>query len=145
LQYEVDRLREERERDDARRERERKESEREMREKREYALREAYDWMDALGKQIILCQRECNDGYDEETGRFFGNTIDACKKAQEIWREVEGENQAAIDELEAKIAELKDSIRTETADRLEAADARNEFAQVAEQIRNDDLNTFLDW
>jgi len=145
LQDELDRVREQQEREERRRDQERKERERARREEREYASRQADDWPDALQKQIYLCNREVIDGGDEEVGNFFGNTVVACEKALEIWHEVEASKQTQIDDLQQQIATIQDSIRTEVADKLDAADQRREFAQVAQQIRDDGLGQFLDW
>jgi hypothetical protein len=145
LQDELDRVREQQEREEHRRDQERKDRESARREEREYASRQADDWPDALQKQIHLCNREVFDGVEEEVGNFFGNTVAACEKAVEIWREVEASKQAQIDDLQRQIVAIQDSIRTEVADKLDAADQRREFAQVAQQIRDDQLGQFLDW
>jgi hypothetical protein len=141
----LDRVREQQEREEHRRDQERKDRESARREEREYANRKADNWPDALQKQTCLCNREVTDGGDEEVGNFFGNTVIACEKALEIWHEVEASKQAQIDDLQRQIVAIQDSIRTEVADKLDAADQRREFAQVAQQIRDDQLGQFLDW
>lgn len=145
LQDELDSLRDEQRRDIERRDREREERMRERREEMAYASRQADNWPEALQKQIHLCSQEVADGGDDEVGNFFGNTVVACEKALEIWHGVEASKQAQIDDLQQQIAAIQDSIRTEVADKLDAADQRREFAQVAQQIRNDGLGRFLDW
>jgi len=145
LQDELDRAREQQEREERRRDQDRKERELARREDREYASHQADDWPEALQKQIYLCNREVADGGDDEVGNFFGNTVAACEKALEIWREVEASKQTEIDELQQRIAAIQDGIRTEVADKLQVADARHEFESVAQQIRDDQLSKFLDW
>jgi len=145
LQDEIDTLREQQEREYRHREQEAKDRRAARHEEYEYLSHQANDWPDALNKQIVLCRREVNDGGDEEIGNFFGNTILACEKALDIWQFVEAGKQAEIKKLEDKISEIKYSIREEVAKQLEASDSRSEFAQVANQIRDDQLASFLDW
>ena len=145
LEDEVERYQDAEERGRLAREDERKQCQRNRQEEHEDELRRADDWPDALNKQIVLCRREVNDGGDEEIGGFFGNTILACEKALDIWQFVEAGKQTEIKALEEKISEIQDSIRGEVAKQLEESDSRREFAQVADQIREDELGRFLDW
>lgn len=145
LEDELASVREQQEREQERRDQDRRTRERERREEREHTMRQATDWPDALNKQRVLCQREVNGGGDEEIGNFFANTVAACETAIKIWREVLASKQGEIESIEKQISAVRESIRLEVSNKLVAADERNEFAQVAYQIRDDELSNFLDW
>ena len=145
LQDEIDSLRDQ---ESEREEREYREREQRRREREQEISREdriADTWPEALRKQVYLCQCEVDDGGDESVDDFFATTAEACQKAQELWIEVEASRQPAIEELEKQIAVIRDGIRIEVANRLEATDSRSQFSNVAGQIRGDDLRQFLNW
>jgi hypothetical protein len=145
LEDELDREREQQQCKDDRREQERKAREETRHQEWDYEYRQASDWPDALEKQIYLCSREVREGEDETVDNFFGNTVAACEKALELWPEVASSKQAEIEELEKKIAAIRDDIRLEVAEKLTAFDPRREFAQLAAQIHDNLLEGFLDW
>jgi hypothetical protein len=148
LQDELDQMRE---MEEQRIQRERRECVRrreEERQEREYEMRTAVDWPDALYKHMALCQREINDGGDEEIDNFFANSLESAKVALEIWRDVSAEKQPEIDALEAQITAIIDSIRHQVADRLLTSDHRHEFAMLAQQmhdLQDSEVSSFLDW
>ena len=144
LEDELERERDQQRREDDRREQERKARAETSSQEWEYEYRQASNWPEALEKQKCLCANEAGDG-DESVGNYFGNTVAACEKAIELWPSVAASKQAEIDELEKKIAAIRDSIRIEVAEKLIASDPRREFAQLAAQIRDDLLEGFLDW
>jgi len=140
-QLDAYRAAEERRQEDS--ERQRQARNRQRRDEYNHELRTAANWPDALNKNRILSQNEVNG--DDEDDRFFESIAAACAKALEIWAVVEADNQTAIDNLDQKIAAIHDRIRLEVADQLQSADSRSEFAMVADQMRGDDLVSFLDW
>ena len=151
LENDIDDLREQQRRDEDRRYQEKEDHRRERQQQYEQSYRNANDWPEALQKQAGLCQREVFESEGEEDfigsscNAFWVNTVEACNKAQEIWRVVETRKQSEIELLEKQLAKLRDSIRLETADKLEASDPRNEFASVAGSLRDDDIYNFLNW
>lgn len=108
-------------------------------------VRHADNWPEAFRTQQLLCRRELSNGEDLDSDKFFTNTANACEKALEIWGAVTATKQGAITDLEKQLAILHDSIRREVADRLEAENPSREFAEVASQIRADQVDLFLDW
>jgi hypothetical protein len=144
LEDELASEREQREREYENKEQARKRREHEYRAEQEHEMRQANDWLDALNKQIILCQREISDGEEDENfivskcNLFFQNTADACRTAQKLWREVEASKRG-------EISAIRESIRLEVADKLKAADERTEFDTLQIQLRNNELESFLDW
>lgn len=147
LEGELDALREQQEHDERQRDQDRKQRKVARREEYEYSMRQADDWPDALGRQVHLCRREVvsigADTPPEED--YFEQIAQACERALVIWREVEASQEAAIEKLEEQIASIRENIRLEVADKLEAADPHREFSHVAAQLRNDELKSFLDW
>lgn len=124
--------------------RKRREQQRERHEEYEEQMRTASDWPEALQKNITLCQRECAG--DNESGQEFWNAnIAACETAIALWDDVEKSKQGEIEELERRLAAVRDSIKTEVADRLEKSDARREFKDVATALRDSTPSEFLYW
>ncbi len=126
--------------------------ERERREEHEYNLRNVDTWPQALSNQIALFGREA--AYEDgETGFWFTDGQEACRRALEIWPEVEAEKQPQIDELQAKIAELqkqigaiREDVRKTVADRLEAESDKQGWRGVVIALRSDmDPSDWLDW
>lgn len=146
LQYEIDRLRDEQERAREREDRAREERRRERYEEVTQAQRHADTWPEALMKQMRLCRAEAAQGEDEGApDKFFTAYADACEKALELWPGIEAGKQAEIERLETELAAVRDSIRLEVADQLAKSDPRSEFSFTAEQMRDDDIEDFLNW
>lgn len=112
--------------DARRREEERREEElrqfeqrrQERQERWDFEMRQATTWPEALGKQASLMGGEAHlDQWGDDN--YFGDGRDSCKRALELWHEVEAEKRAEIEALEAKIKAIRDGIRFEVADRLE--------------------------
>jgi hypothetical protein len=113
-----------------------------MREQERYAE----SWPEAFSKQARLCWREHNQFPEQmESDDYFKVAAEANEKALEIWTQVEAGKKAEFEAMEKQIKDLWDLVRTETADQLEAASDRKEYADTAEQIRKGDLNSYLDW
>jgi len=108
--------------------------------------RTATSWPEALGKQATLFRREAAQWItDGDPDNLFGPGAQACDRALEIWKEIAAGKQAAIDELKAQIAAIQDSIRVETADRLEAESKIEGWRYVATALRTEDMNRWLYW
>lgn len=150
LENQVQELETERERECERQERAREERMQEYREAAEAYNRSANSWPEALRKQIHLFRREAALWVnDPEPDTYFAPGAVACERALIIWSEVEVSKKAEIKELEAKIKAIRNSIRGEVADRLQAENKDNlGWLQVAEALRTYDDNNcdaWLDW
>jgi hypothetical protein len=146
LEWELERERDEqRERDrieDERREANRREREEMWR----YDERHADSWPEAFQKQARLCWREHNAFPEQnEEDDYFEKTAQANEKALELWREVSASKKSKIDELQKQIEAVQDEIRNEVADKLEAISNHYSYTGTAQQIRDDDLDRYLDW
>lgn len=117
---ETDRLREENLRLEQEQTERREQRRQEVRELAEMNRRSAGNWREALEKQANLYAREAGlYPYLDENGiDGFAVSALACQQAVQIWDELQAEKQSEINELEAKIAALRDSIRVETCSRL---------------------------
>lgn len=149
LQDEVDRLREEQRQDREQRQQEREERLREYRAQGERNLRSANGWREAIQKQVYLMDREANQWDTPEMGgdNYFRDSRDACKRALEIWPEVEAEIAPEIAELEARLEALRDGIRHKVSQRLmDEANNRSGWRLTASAIGNEeDYDRWLDW
>lgn len=151
LQDEIDRLEDERRRDREERERLEREREREWKEERERRMRSASTWPEALRKQISLLNRELTSSfmggplYDSGQDEYFTPAVKACERALELWKEAEADRQEQIAVLEAQIEALRDGIRLEVADKLAAENNTLGWQSVADAIRDEDIENWLDW
>lgn len=153
LERERDERREQEEREYQKRETQRKERGEESHQRHEDWMRSASDWPEALAKQARLCRREVTNeiamdkkfGLEAEPDEYFQQSANANEKALEIWQEVTAEKQSQIEELERHIEAVWDSVRGEVADKLRAVSSHTAWVGVAEAIRNDSLDGYLDW
>jgi hypothetical protein len=146
LQQEVDDLRAEREREQERQEREDERRRRERREEIAQAQRTAETWTEALWKQIRLYETEAAQG--EEDGapdKFFTTSAQACRKALELWPVIMATKKTEIARLEAELTAIRDSVRLEVADQLVAFNGCREFENLADELRDGDIDQFLSW
>jgi hypothetical protein len=146
LQQQVDDLRAEQERAWEREDREREQRRRERGAEIAQSKRYAKTWPEALRKQTRLYGEEV--ALSEEDGRpdkFFTESVAACEKALELWPAIEKSNQAEIKRLEAELDAVRDSIRLEVADRLVAFNGCRAFENLAGQLRDGDIEEFLNW
>lgn len=150
--YLEDRIREleeqqERERQD--REQAREERRQAIREANETWNRTASNWPECLQKQAYLMDREAHwDDDPDFKDDWFAPGADACRRALEIWHEVEPTKTEQIRQLEAAIQALRDSIRIEVAGKLEAESDSLSWKQVANALREyDDVSCemWLNW
>jgi hypothetical protein len=147
LQDEVDRLREDREHA-YQRERQELQKKRQAQIKAyEFELRTATDWPEALRKQRDLFQREAreespDDPIDEQ---YFTVGVQVVDKAIEIWRTINTERQDEIGELEQRLMEVQNEIRLEVAQRLEQSGTHSQYRNIADGIRINSPEEFLDW
>ena len=149
LEDELARVREDEQRRIDEAERQREERMRGYREQAERYNRTASTWPGALRRQADLFRREVYED-SEYPDDFFGPGADACERALVIWKEVEAAKIEAIAELERQIQAIKDSIRLEVAERLEAESEghRRGWKNVAgaiAQIDEEDVSAWLDW
>lgn len=111
--------------------------------------RTASTWPEALRKQIDLYGIEAHqDSEHDDTGAWFIEQVEACKRALELWREEEQKIAPALADLQRQIDALRDGIRLAVADRLEAEMPDNDH--VARTLREtpedeDELSAWLDW
>ena len=143
---------------DERRQREederREERRRDFRERLWEAEHSADSWPEALRKQIHLCNREVANCAEELHGEpdemvaginsFFANSAKAAHDALELWHTVEAGKQAEIEALEAALESLRDSIRLEVADKLDAHGG-SEWASTAAALRESSPSEFINW
>jgi phytoene dehydrogenase-like protein len=144
LRGELEREREERERLERQIEQEREEIRRRRLAEIEASYHYATSWPEAFDNRRYLLERKrnrCEPG-DEE---FWQAYLDANNKAAELWPMVEAKYAEQISALLRQIQDLREKIRIEVADTLEASDPRREFAETAQQIREDDIRGFLEW
>lgn len=110
-------------------------------------LRQASSWPEALRKQIVLMGREALEekDYPEELGTYFTDTIAGCKRALEIWPEVELGRQSEIDALMAQVEQIKFEVRQAVGDILHSEDAK--FRELADMLRDReaDPSSWMDW
>jgi len=147
LRDQLEREREERERVERRIEQERKERLERLRAEIEESYHYAGSWPEAFENQRHLLERELNlscgePGDDDE---FWQAYLDANNKAAELWPMVESKYAEQISALLRQMQDLREKIRIEVADTLESSDPRREFAETAQQIREDDIRGFLEW
>jgi hypothetical protein len=126
----------------------RQEDEREQRrrasdEESEWNYRHPNTWPQAFQNQAVLCRREHNQFPDGDP--YFKNTADANEKALEIWKRISASKQTHLDELQKQIDAVWESVRLEVANELERSSDLNEYKQVANVIRDDQLNGYCDW
>lgn len=154
LEYELEQAREDERRRQEEADRRREERQRERKQEWEWEQRHAGSWPEALRKQASLFRREANDwpasdpDFPIDPDTFFGPGADACERALEIWKEVEVAKKEQIAALEAQIQALRDSIRFEVSEKLEAEAVGKPqgWRHVAIAIRQDaDPNRWLDW
>jgi predicted nucleic acid-binding Zn-ribbon protein len=145
LESELERYREEEERLREERYRERKECEAAREIEREERLHWADNWPDALRKQVVLCRREASYDDVEDIDQFFSSTADACERALELWKAVAGKLQPEIDELEARIAAIRNEIPSHVANLLEEEMKIDAWKHVVDALRSGDRRDFLDW
>lgn len=157
LEDELAYQREDKERQRNEEERERKERQQEYEEQREIKLRSASSWPEALRKQITLFSQELNatmwgkplygPNATMPDDDFFGPGIEACERALALWKEVEATRQEQIKTLEFQIAAIREGVKLEVADRLEAegVDKPMGWISVADAIRDEDPERWLDW
>jgi len=128
--------------------REREERVREREERRECEMRCADDWPEALAKQVVLFEREAalwSADDAEFVDTWFGPGAEVCRRALEIWREVEAERQPEVDALRARIAAIEDGIREVVARRLECEGGGAAWEDVVRALREDDPEGWLCW
>jgi hypothetical protein len=135
-----------------REERAREERRREWQEQRSYEERQADSWPEAFQKQAHLCWREHNNFPEQDSSitgdpddDYFKDAAQANEKALEIWREVVASKKAKLDELQAQIDAVMESVRLEVADKLEAISDKLGYRSTAQAIRDDELDRYLDW
>lgn len=151
LQDEIDRLKDERERDREDRRRQEQERQEEWKEQREIQMRSASTWPESLRKQITLVNRELSSvfmggpTYENGQDEYFTPMVQACERALTIWKEVEDSRKERIAALEAQIAELRDGIRLEVADKLASENNTSGWRSVADAIRDEDMENWLNW
>ena len=116
----------------------------------EQGLRTATSWREALRNQAILLEKE--SGLDDPSGHngtpdtFFGDGAKACRRALELWREIEAARQVEIDELKAKLAGIQDEVKQSVALQLSLEGTRPGWSMVASALHTeDDFNSWLDW
>lgn len=119
---------------------------REIREQSNQYCRTASNWREAIRKQKRL--------FDEEVALFPGTESDyiadgskACERALELWPEYEGMVSQEIKELEAKIQQLKDSIRFNIGKQLLKEGKSSGWVVVANELQDKDLDCeeWLNW
>jgi len=121
------------------------------REQAEINARSANTWPEALRKQAYLFQREANQWPADDPDfpdDYFGPGAKACERALEIWSEVMAGKQEEILALQEQIRAIKDSIRLEVADKLEAESDADGWKHVAGALReytDKDCEYWLDW
>lgn len=147
LEAEIDRYRREENERQEREYRRREERRLEQKERWEMEKRTASTWPEALYKQAYLLQREANEAGEFDSDNYFSEGALACERGLEIWKEVEVAKQEAIAKLERQIQAIKDGIRIEVAEKLEAeSGGRQGWRGIARSIADDtDLNNFLYW
>jgi len=149
LQDEIDRYQRAESEQQERAERARRERRRELEETIRLAERQAEDWPEALRKGAYLFEREAEPMNNEERNTiiiFFEHSARACRRALEIWSAVEQEQEAEIAVLEARLAELRDAIRLETARRLRQSESSStEIDQIARALETMTPEEFLEW
>ena len=80
----------------------------------------------------------------EELERADREREERRREQQDIWNYEERQADTQTEAFE-KIEAVWDAIRNEVADKLIAADERNEFKHVASAIRDNELASYLDW
>ena len=114
-------------------------------------MRSADNWPEAFGKQAILFEREAATWVDVDIDgsplqdEWFGLGAKACRRALEIWREIEAEKQPEIDALKAQIAAITDSIREAVAERIESENDTSAWRNVASALRANEYQAWLQW
>ena len=139
---------------DERRQREederREERRRDLHERIQEAERSADTWPEALRKQVHLCNREVAAGEEDLRGQpdeidsFFANSAKAAEDALALWAKVEDSKQDEIDAAEQALEALRDSIRLEVADKLDAHGG-SEWASTAAALRESSPAEFINW
>lgn len=109
--------------------------------------RTAETWPEALQKQASLMAREANweAGENFKRGTYFYDSVKACERGLEIWREVEDAKQAKIKELQRQLEATRDEIRFEVAQQLASESDKVGWQGVASSIEEDTLEGWLDW
>lgn len=120
---------------------------REIRERIEADRRCADSWPEALRKQKALYMEEAGHWEDDPDfpDTYFGPGAEACEYALLCWYEVSAERKAEIDELERKIEVIQEEIREAVAIRLEARNNGVGWQAVADALREEDMNEWLQW
>lgn len=119
---------------------------REIREQSNQYYRTASNWREAIRKQGWLFDKEVAL-FPESEGDYFADGSKACKRALELWPEYEGMVSQEIKELEAKIQQLKDSIRFNIGKRLLEEGESSGWVAVANELQDEDLDCeeWLNW
>lgn len=107
--------------------------------------RQADNWYEALSKQEGLMGAEAV--YGGETDQFFDDGSKACKRALEIWKEVDKTKASERQRLQALLDQIDMEIRTEVADKLDAECQSTGWKQVANALRDEDMSPseWLNW
>jgi hypothetical protein len=149
--YELQALREYKERTEWEREREREERKRQMREEAEARMRQADSWPEAFEKQIGLLQREGSTFFlggpiygPDEGEHWWQADIRVIETARQIWAEEDAAVRAQIEALEKARAE-KVAERVAAAFAEDTPDARRSACDLADALRNDRIGNWLDW
>jgi hypothetical protein len=122
----------------------REQRKREREEAYEERLRTASSWYEALQKQVILMRREARLFDDGDT--YFSNGANACQRAMDIWREEEERAKEQIEELEKRIAAIKDDIKITVGKRLETESDEDGWQEVARVLKEEsDPEWWLNW
>lgn len=148
LEDELEREREQSRREQQRLQEEREQRRREWQEQSYYEERQADSWPEAFRKQADLCWREFNSWPDDVPGvedSYFEKLAQANEKALEIWHQVSTSKQEELDALQKQIEAVWDAVRNEVADKLIAANDHSTYRATAEAIRDDQLDSYLDW
>ncbi len=109
--------------------------------------RTAETWPEALQKQASLMAREANyeAGENFRPGTYFTDSVEACERGLEIWREVEETKQAQTKELQRQLEAARDEIRFAVARQLASESDKIGWQGVASSIEEDTLEGWLDW
>lgn len=122
--------------------------EQDRKERWEIECRNAETWPEALSKQAILMAKEARyetTADDDEFGTYFTDSVKACNRALEIWREIESAKQSKVEELQRQLESARDEIRLEVAQKLASESDTIGWRGVASSIEEDALEGWLDW
>jgi hypothetical protein len=147
LQYEVERLRDMNEREREKAEQAARARRQERYAEMEQSRRMATTWPEALHKQHALFMREAREENDEDEGqdKYFTIGVEALDKALELWNEITATRYDELSALDRRIAQINDEIRFEVARRLQLTSDKSVYQDFAQSIREDELESFLNW